>query len=85
MKEGSSFLAACRCFRDAVLNSSEPQNSIRRGGQSFVMPGREGLYALKEHLLKLRYVDFQHNGTPIGEKTSIQSVTDTEEGRAVEW
>jgi len=56
-----------------VLNSSEPQNSIRKGGQSFVMPELDGLYALEERLLRLRHVDFQQaDGTPLSEETSIQ-------------
>ena len=56
-----------------MLNSSEPQNSIRKGGQSFVMPELDGLYALEERLLRLRHVDFQQaDGTPLSEETSIQ-------------
>jgi len=73
IKEGSSFLAACRCFRDAVLNSSEPQNSMRKGGRSIVIPEREGLYALVGRLPTLRLVDLQQtDGMPLSEETSIQ-------------
>lgn len=73
MKEGSSFLAAYRCFRDAVLNSSEPQKRIRKGGRSFVIPEREDLYALIEHLRKLRFVSLQQaDGVPRSKETSIQ-------------